>query len=59
MITGQWATNVQGMNAPLNIFVRASDRRLLIGRNEHQPKSIHRCDDEPGFQQRASEQQLR
>ena len=30
IIAGQWATNVQGMNAPLNIFVRASDQRLLI-----------------------------
>jgi hypothetical protein len=30
-IAGQWATNVQGMNAPLTIFVRASDQRLMIG----------------------------
>jgi hypothetical protein len=30
MLAGQWVTSVQGMNAPLNIFVRASDRRLLI-----------------------------
>jgi hypothetical protein len=36
MITGQWATNVQGMNAPLNIFVRASDRRLLISQSHAQ-----------------------
>jgi hypothetical protein len=36
MIAGQWATSVQGMNAPLNIFVRASDRRLLIGQSHAQ-----------------------
>jgi hypothetical protein len=26
-----WSTSAPGMDAPLNIFVRASDRRLLIG----------------------------
>jgi hypothetical protein len=38
-----WSTSVQGMKAPLNIFVRASDRRLLIGQHHAQIVAPSTC----------------